>query len=156
MTGFIPYDYRIRQGRDQPMMAGPSAPMQPSAVGMIPRAREVDLSIIAGTATPDPDTIYVGDYFLFHPLDESFQQMFVSGFDDRAFDYLSIQLIQKSGQSVVSLQQPFQFQQVLIDPRIIDTCGPWGTGPVFLRVATKGVVEASIYVTVYTLTTEMS
>lgn len=154
MNDFVPFIYQPRRGLNEMTMG--NAPVErPSKIAMVPRVREVDLSIIAGTATPDPDTIYVADYFMMHPLDESFQQMWVSAFDDRAFDYLSIYLVQKQGQTVVNLQEPIQLRTLLIDPTLIDQCGPWADGPVFLRVATKGVVDALIYVTVYTLTTEV-
>jgi len=152
---FQPFIYAPRRSYGGGMAPSGPAP-RPARVAMIPRVKEVDLSIINGGDPPDPDTIYVADYFLMHPLDESFQQMWVSAFDDVAFDYLSIQLIQKQGQTELALQQPIQLRQVLIDPVIIDDCGPWASGPVFLRLATKGVVDASLYVTVYTLTNEMA
>lgn len=157
MSSFQPFQYMPRGIVPQSAMPpGPPQSLQLPRRTMVPRAREIDLSIIAGSATPDPSTIYTLDYFLFHPLDESFQVMWVSAGEDMSFERLTLQLVQKQDQSVVELQQELRFMNLLIDPTRIDECGPWSQGPVFVRVATKGVVDATIYLTVYTITDEVA
>ena len=95
------------------------------------------------------------DFFLWQPYQNTLEAVYLGAADNVTLtNAVTVQLIQRDGPLEVELNTEQRIESVTIDPIELNSAGPVGGGPVFLRVKTTAF-DRLLFVTVHALSPEI-